>query len=168
MPFTIAAAASTTAEVTAATVAADAAITAAALSAASTIQQGQYAEKVGEYNMQVAQQEAESAKVASEYETREQRIEKRKELARQLVLAAKGGVVPSAGTPLTIRSQTAADYETEIGKTQYGYSLAGQQAISQGLLEKSYGRQKKRASRWQAGSTALTGAGMGLNYRYGS
>jgi hypothetical protein len=50
--------------------------------------------------------------------------------------------------------------------TKYGYDLYGQQALSRGRLEKSYGKQRKRSSRWMAGSTALTGAGMALDYRY--
>jgi hypothetical protein len=143
-------------------------IAASTAAVVSTYKQGQYAEDVGRYNMEVAQAEAESTELASEYETREQRIEKRKLLARQLVSFAKGGVVPSAGTPLRIQEQTSADIERDIKTTQYGYGLAGQQALSRGYLEKSYGIQRKRQSRWMTGSTILTGAGRALDYRYGS
>ena len=150
--------------ITAGSVAADVAIAGSAYSGYSTYQQGKAAEDAGKYNMQVSQAEAESIEKASEYETREARIDKRKLQARQLVAFAKGGVVPSAGTPLKIQQQTGADYERDIGMTQYGYGIAGQQTLNKGYMDYQYGKQRKRSSRWMAGSTILTGAGRALEY----
>ena len=154
----------TAAAATMTTVAADAAIIAASVSAYSTYQQGKYAEQMGEYNLQAAQSEAESAEVSSEYETRKKQIEGRKLLARQLVSYAKGGVVPSAGTPLKMQEQTAVDIRRDIEETRYGYQLYGKQVLSRGYMDKWYGKQQKRASLWSAGATALSGAGTALYY----
>ena len=142
------------------------ALAGAGLSAYSSYQQGQYAEDMGEYNAKVYAAQAESLEKASEHETREERIEKRKLLAKQLVSFAGGGVVPGAGTPLKIMSKTAGDIERDISMTQYGYGLEASQARSKGRYAKSYGKSRKRASLWQAGTTVMTGAARAYDYRY--
>ena len=145
---------------------ADAALIAAGLSAYSSVQQGKFAQQTAEYEAKVYQQEAESIKAGAEYETREMRREKRQLLASQLVAQAKGGIVPGAGTPLELRSKTAADIERDILLTQFGYGLAESQALSRAGMAKVYGKTQRRASLWQAGITLATGGAQALAYKY--
>lgn len=151
---------------TAGMLAADIGLAATGLSAYGTYQQGQFAEDMGEYNAKVYAAEAESFKEAGEYETREERIEKRKLLARQLVSFAGGGVVPGVGTPLKIMSRTGYEMERDIGMTQHEYGLAGSRAKSRARYSRYSGRSRKRAAMWQTGSTVLTGASRFLDYKY--
>jgi hypothetical protein len=132
----------------------------------SSYQQGEYAEGMGKYNAKVYAAQAESLEKAGEHETREERIEKRRLLAKQLVSFGGGGVVPSAGTPQKIMTRTGAEMERDIGMTQYGYDIAGSQARSKGKIARSYGKSQKRASLWQSGSTVMTGAARAIDYRY--
>lgn len=146
--------------------AADIGLTGAGLSAYGTYQQGQYAEDIAKYNAKVYADEAASAEKAGEYETREERIEKRRLLARQLVSFAGGGVVPGTGTPLKIMSATGAEMERDIGLTQYEYGLAGSRARSKARYARYIGKTRKRAAMWQTGTTVMTGASRFLDYRY--
>jgi hypothetical protein len=162
MPATIAAA---TAETVTAEMAAAAAleatiatVTAASVGAYSSIQQGKAAEQAGKYNAELAARQAENIKEASEYEEREARIEGRKLRARQLVQFAKGGVVPGAGTPLLVQEETAARTERDIMLQKYGYGQQYVRSLSEAKMQRMMGKSKSRASRWQAGSSLLTGA----------
>ena len=158
MPVTAVAYAANAATTWGSVLMADAAILASGISAYSTLQQGQFAAGMADYNAKVMAQEAESTEEAGEYETRDMRREKRMLIAKQLTSFAKGGVVPSAGTPLNLGAKTAGLAEMDIRMTQYGYGLSASQALSRGRIEKAYGKSQKRASRWQAGTTLLTGA----------
>ncbi len=155
-----------TAAITAGTIAADVALISGGMSAYGSYQQGQYAEDTGKYNAKVYAAQAESLEKAGEHETREERIEKRRLLARQLVSFAGGGVVPSAGTPQKIMTKTGAEMERDIGQLQYGYDIAGSQARGRGRIAKSYGKSRKRASLWQSGSTVMSGAARAYDYRF--
>ena len=148
---------------TATTVAAYAAIAAAGVGAYSSIQQGRAAEEAGKFQAGLAAQEVEDLDVAKEFEERDLREEGRKLRARQLLQFAKGGVVPGTGTPLIMAEDTAEQVERDIGRMKYGYGLQQRRALSRGALARAEGKSQKRASRWSAGSSLLTGA-----YRAGS
>ena len=143
---------------TAAMIATDVAITAAAVSATSQIQQGKFQEGMLKYNAQLAAREAETIKEASEYEQRAARKEGRKLKAQQFVQFAKGGVVPTTGTPLLVREETAGDIEREVRLKGYGYGIQRSRALSESRLQKMKGKGMSRAARWQAGTSLLTGA----------
>ncbi len=138
-------------------------IGAAGVSAYSSLQQGKFAEQMGERNAALLEQEAESIGKASEFEERETRIEGRKIRARQLLQFAKGGVVPTTGTPSVVGQQTMVDIEKDIKLRKYGYGLQKSRTKSKAKLARLEGRAASRASAWQAGSSLLTGA-----YRVGS
>ena len=134
------------------------AIAAAGTSGYMAIQQGRAAEQEGKYNAELAAREAESVKEASAHEERESRIEGRQLRARQLLQFTKGGVVPGTGTPLLVGAQTAAKTEQNIAMQKYGYGLQQSRSMSQAKLYRMMDKSKSRASRWQAGSSLLTGA----------
>lgn len=138
------------------------------MSAFGSYQQGKYTEDMAEYEAQVYRAEAESIKETGKYETRQERIEKRRLLARQLVSFAGGGVVPGAGTPLKIMTKTGAEMERDISWTQYEYKLAESQTRSKARYAKYSGKSRKRAALWQSGSTVMTGAARVMDSRNGS
>lgn len=140
-----------------AAIAADVAVLAAGASAYSSIQQGKFAEEMGEYNAALAQQEAESIEEKGEFEERETRAEGRRIRARQLLQFAKGGVVPTTGTPLITSQKITTDVEKDIRLQRYGFGLQYSRALSRGRKAKREGRAASRASAWQAGSSLLTG-----------
>jgi len=141
-----------------ATVAATTAIAAAGTSAYMSYQQGKTTEQQDKYQAALAEREAETVKEAGEYEERQSRIEGRQLRARQLLQFAKGGVVPSTGTPLLVGGKTAADTTRNISLQKYGYGLQYTRSMSQAKLYRMMGKSRSRASRWQAGSSLLTGA----------
>ncbi len=140
-----------------------AAVAGAGVSAYSAIQQGKIAEQTGKFNAALASQEAETIDISQEFEERETRVAGRKLRARQLLQFASGGVVPTTGTPLLVQRETGADVEKEIGRQKFGFGLQKQRAFSRGRFAKAQGKALSRASRFQAGSSLLTGA-----YRVGS
>ena len=134
-----------------------AAITAASVSAYSALQQGKAAEQAGKFQAELAAQDVAAIDTESEFEQRDLRVEGRKLRARQLLQFAKGGVVPGTGTPLLVAEDTAAEGEKDIGRQRYGYGLQKRSAYARGSLAKREGKSAKRASRWQAGSSLMTG-----------
>lgn len=142
----------------AATTAAVTAIGAAGFSAYGQIKQGLFQERMAKYNAKLAAQEAETIKEASEYEQRQARKEGRKLKAQQFVQFAKGGVVPTTGTPLLVREELAEDVEKDIRMMGYGYGIRRSRALSESKLQKMKSKGMSRAARWQAGTSLLTGA----------
>lgn len=143
---------------TAAQLAANVAIATAVASGMSYQQQSQFQKQQGRFQTQLAQREAEETEKASEYEQRESRREAKRLKAKQLVQSAKGGVVPSTGTPLKVISEEQARYEADIGLERYGYGLQRGRFLSRAQMEKRLGRSKSRASRYMAGTSLATGA----------
>lgn len=142
----------------AATTAVVAATATAGVSAYGQYQTGRFQERMTQYNAQLAAQEAETIKAASEYEQRAARVEGRKLKARQFVQFAKGGVVPTTGTPLLVREETTGDIEKDVRLMGYAYGIQRARALSESQLQKMSGKGMSRAARWQAGSSLLTGA----------
>lgn len=152
----------------AAQIAADVAISAAVVGATSQIQQGKYQQQMAEYNAALKEKEAETIEVASEYEEREARREGKKLKARQFMQFAKGGLVPTTGTPLLVREETGGEIERNIRLKRYGYGLQYSRALSDASRQRMIGRSRSRASRWSAGSSLLTGASRVSSIRYGA
>lgn len=144
--------------ISAATVATYAAVAAAGVTAYSTIQQGKYQQQMAEYNAALAEREAETIEEASEFEEREARREGRKLKARQFMQFAKGGVVPTTGTPLLVREETEGEIERSIRLKKYGFGLQYSRALSDAKMQRMIGKSRSRASRWSAGTSLLTGA----------
>lgn len=140
------------------TTAAVAATAAGGYAAYGQYQQGKYAERMHKANAALAAQEAEEVKKASEYEERTARIEGRKEKARHLLQFATGGVVPTIGTPLIYQAEAGAKIEKDISLQRYGYGLRYSRAKSEERLQRMMGKTKRKAARWQAGTSLLTGA----------
>ena len=128
------------------------------VSATSAIQQGKIAAGAAKFNEELAQREVESIETTQEFEERDLRVEGRKLRARQLLQFAQGGVVPGTGTPLLVGEETALDVERDIQRQRFGFGLQKSRARSRGRLEKFKGKAATRASRFQAGSSLLTGA----------
>lgn len=141
----------------AAAIATDIAITAAVVGATSQIQQGKYQQQMAEYNAALKEREAETITEASEYEEREARRAGRKLKAKQFMQFAKGGVLPTTGTPLLVREETEGEIERNIRLKKYGYGLQYSRAMSDARLQRMMGKSRSRASRWSAGTSLLTG-----------
>jgi len=143
---------------TAAQIAANVAMATAVASGYSYQQQSQFQKQQGEYQSQLARREAEETAEAGEHEERESRREARRLKEKQLVQFAKGGVVPSVGTPLKVVTKEQARYEADIGLEKYGYGIQRGRFLSRAQMEKRLGRSKSRASRYMAGTSLATGA----------
>lgn len=138
------------------------AITATAIAtgigAYSSVQQGKSQRMMAEFEAERLAAEAKTTEEASEYEERQSRVEGRQLKARQLLQFAKGGVVPGAGSPLLVQEETSAEVLRNINLQKYGYGLQTSRFMSESKLQKMMGKSRSRASRWQAGSSLLTGA----------
>lgn len=108
-------------------------------------------------NVGIARQEAEAIKRAGEYETAQEKIEGRKTKSRILVALAKTGSVLTAGTPLSLLTETEYNIQKELRVISSQYGIASGKQLSEAALQKLYGRARTRASRYQIGSTLLTG-----------
>lgn len=131
----------------------------AVIGAAATINQGQIAKQTGEYNQQVASQQA--AGVADE--TREQamrsEINNRRLLAEQTAGFAAGGARIDSGTPLQVAAQTAGILKLNtLDQQRQGYTQS-QSLLSQGAAGKIYGETAASGAVVGAAGSLLGGLG---------
>jgi len=119
--------------------------------------QGSAQKKWGEYNAQVAERDAESARQSAEYEAGLKRREGEKILGTQRALFGKAGVT-FEGSPLMLMEQTAADVEMDALMIERGGVLTSQRYQSEATLSRMKGQAASRAGYYGAGTTLLTGA----------
>lgn len=135
-----------------------AAIGGTTIDVAGQIQAAKGEKKATKYNAALALKEAEAIRRAGEHETEQEKEEARKLKSRQLVGLAKTGVIPTAGTPLSLLAETEYNIQKELRIIGSQYGISGGRARSEAELQRMFGRGKTRASRYQIGSTLLTGA----------
>lgn len=126
-----------------------------------------------DYNAQIAEREAGETQAAAAYEESKLRKGGERLKARQKVLYAKAGVTPE-GSPLDVMEQTAAELEMDALMIRRGGQLGYQRYTAEAGLERMVGRSAllrgraaRRAGRWGAAATGLSGAAQ-LGYQYGS
>lgn len=157
-----------------------AAVAAAGVTAYGQYQQGVAAEKAGQYQMRVAEQNAKTSEnLAKDAEARGQlAIEnQRRQTAslmgrQQAVLAAKGIDIGS-GTPLDILSQSAEYGEIDAQTIKHNfdmealnYRVQGRNQLNQGQMALLEGKSAKQGAMFQAGGTLIGGAGKAGGYWY--
>ena len=129
---------------------------ASAVGAASAIQQGQNQAKLGEYNLQVAQNQAEQARIKAAYDAERQR-----ELARKVSGTQRSAMASAGGELLDMSdviAENARNAEMDALAIRYGGDTAAAAARQQGILAKAQAQAAKQASYGQAASSLLTGA----------
>lgn len=132
-------------------------IAAAGVQTYSAYEQGKSQKAMADYNADVAKAEAAQLDKAGSVAAKEIRDNKRRILSSQNVAYAKSGV-QSAGTPLLVEINTAADEEYNAMMTSYNYGVKSSQALSSSRLSRMTGRSASRAGVLGAGSSLFSGA----------
>ena len=126
----------------------------AAVGAAGSVAAGQSQKKMGEYNAQIAQNEAVAAQQKAAFDEDRQRQQSKMFAARQRAsISAAGGEQGDAGDVL---SMTAEEAEIDALAIRYGGNAAAQSAMQRGNLAKAQAKQAATASYAKAGQTLLT------------
>lgn len=115
-----------------------------ALGAIGALSQGRAAGAAGDYNARLAQAEAESRE-------RAQRAESERRMGNLRASIGKSGAT-SAGTPLLVLAESAANAEIDALNTRYGGAV-------QSSLYRSAASDARRAGTIRAGTSLLTGYG---------
>jgi hypothetical protein len=110
--------------------------------------------KVAEYNVQVAQQQAQLERA---------RIEDRR---RQVIAAQRAGYgaagVTAEGSPLDVLTETAKESGYDAALAAYNAQLQAQRATMAGQLAQQESRAQETAAYYQAGGSLLSGIGSGV------
>lgn len=122
-----------------------------------------------QYNARMEQREAAAIEAETAENARRQRLQSEQLKAQQMALLGKSGAAMTAGSPLAVLGQTAADEEKMIQDTHYaGYRSASAHRTK--ALDYSYGAaianqniHAARASRPSGASLALNIAGQVVN-----
>lgn len=145
---------------TAATVASVAMGAMTGMTALGTIQQGKAQQQMGEYNAQVAQNEAIAARQKAKYEEKAHRRQVAQLKGTQRAEAgASGGELLDMGD---IFDMTAEEAELDALAIRYGGRMGATAAQQRATLARMQGKAAKQASYADAGKTLLTGAKSGL------
>lgn len=138
-------------------VAAIAAIASAAVTAAGAIQQGKQQKAIAEFNAQVAENEAISARNAAQFEADLQSDRIERVIAAQRA-GAGGAGVQIEGSPLAVIADTAADGELDRLAILFSGDIAAARATSQAAADRLQGRLAQTKARFSAVSALLGGA----------
>jgi len=130
--------------------------TATAASAAS--QAGKTEKAWQEYNAAISEREAESAREAASYEELRHRKAGKRYIARMISEYGKAGLSLAPGeTPYLTLEETAAELDKDAQLIRRGGVLSFQGLTSQAAIERGKGAFARRAGRWRAGATLLSG-----------
>jgi len=120
---------------------------------------------VNERNAQIAEQEGEQLKLASELQIRDFSKSFDRLQASTMQAFRYNGFVATGGTPLRVALENAKQADEEIAMRRFQASIGQQQAAEsataermQAGLNRMYGQQARKASYYQAGSSLLSGA----------
>lgn len=131
---------------------------AAATGAVSSIQQGRAARAAHEFNVQLAERDAETARRAAAADEVEARRQAAKRVGSQRAALAASGV-DLTGTPLDLLAETAEDDELNALRVRFGGETQAQGFQGRAASERFSGRQAMRAGVIGAVGQGLTGAG---------
>lgn len=132
------------------------------LAAAGQISSGIAAGRAADFNARVAEQNAELERWRSARDERLFRRDARRLQGKQRAAIAKSGVT-TAGSPLEVLAETAAQAEEEALAIRFGGNVAHDRAKAQASLHRFEGRQRRLAGALGAGSSLLTGAARALS-----
>lgn len=125
-----------------------------------------------EYNARVAMSKAEAERKAHRYEAGLHREEAERHKAQHRVAHATSGLDMDSPTSLLVRAESAAELERDALMIERTGRMRADHLESQAQLERmrgghaqAMGRWERRMSRWQAGTSLLTG--MGQTYMTG-
>lgn len=129
---------------------------------------------MAEYNAKVAEQQAKTEELRSQYESRRQAEAAERYKSELAAGIGASGVVSSEGTPLLIQARQAAEAELDNLMIGYEGQTAASRARSQAALDKMqagiYGTASRNASMagmMGAGTSLLTGFGQYYGRKYG-
>lgn len=131
--------------------------TSMATQASAQRQAGETEKKWQEYNAAITEREAESTKQAAVYEEKAHRKRGKRLLSRMLV---------EGYSPLMM-TETAGELEKDAQMIRRGGVLGEQRLTSQAAIERGKGKFARRAGRWRAGATLLSG-GTKMASQYGA
>lgn len=120
--------------------------------------QAKSAEKMGEYNAKVAENNATAAADAARFEANQIERRTRLILGRQKAMVAKAGVLDS-GSMLDVFMDSAVQGELDRMAALYAGDVRTRNYISQGILAKAEGSSASSAYRSRSYATLLSGAG---------
>lgn len=138
------------------------------VSAYNQYQAGKAQNRIAQQNANNEEIEAAAAERDARIFANNQRAQGEKLLARQRALYAKSGVVME-GTPLLVQADTAAELEKEALEIERQGELTGYRRRAQARLDRMQGASAKRAGRYGAIGTILSGAGSaaGMGFKFG-
>lgn len=125
-------------------------------------QAGKSAEEVAEYNARVQENQAKREEYAAGYEADMLADRGKKLRAKQRVAYAKAGVT-SAGTPLLVFEETAAEIAQDVAMTRWGGTQRASYYRSAAGISLMKGRSAYRAGVIGAGTSLLSGASSSLS-----
>ena len=139
------------------------------LSAFSSIEQGQYAEKMAQYNATIAEQQAAQQAQAAKTKAFDLSVKRRMAIGSEIAGFGAAGVDANSGTPLDVMANTAAQYERDIQYAGIAADEATQAGSEEAQLYQMMGKQSQMAGWMGAGTTLFSGLGMaGMRYGYSS
>ena len=127
------------------------------LGALGTISQGIAAERAGEFQARVAEQNARIARERAEVEEVEKRRENVWILGAQRASFSKAGV-RLEGTPLLVQEETAAEGEFDALTVLFGGKLSESRELARAQAARFGGQASRTSSFFGAGKTLLTAA----------
>lgn len=133
-----------------------ASVAAGGLSAAGQYRQGQYQEKMAEYNAGIANNEAIAAQQKADYDAEASAQKFKILMGRQRAMYAKAGVDITSGSPLLMLSNQALEAEKERQAIQYGGNIASQSEKNKATMFRFQGKNAGQAGQINAASTFLS------------
>lgn len=122
-------------------------------------QAGEEANAVAKYNQQVKEREAEAVEQQTKIKSMKAARQAKEKYSRLLAQGGMTGAISSEGAILEVLSTQAQESEQESLDIGYEGILKASQLREEGEAIREEGRSKRRASRYQAGATLLTGFG---------
>ncbi len=130
-----------------------------ALSAVGAIQSGQALSDRQDFQAQVAEQQADSERVASRQEEEDFRRQQSFLMARRRAMLGASGVQVTSGSPLLVSQDFARETELNALRIRSGGNIRATRLEQQADLFRSSGSSARTAGRIRAGSSLLTGFG---------
>lgn len=144
-----------------------AAVAAAAVSSYASVKQGEQAEKVGKFNAEMFEREADERrkKAASDAEDAKKRHDRL--LAQQRARLAASGVQPGEGSPLLVTMASEEEAALDVARIKYAGRADAANLTAQAKLHRYQGRQAKQQGYLKAGASILGAVGSVAGGRYG-
>lgn len=123
----------------------------------SQAQQGKTAERVAEYNNDLAQSEAKNQELQFAEAAKREQINQRRRVATVRAQLSQTGTDSATGTPLAILGDTASNFQTSIADAARASAMQAQSMRAQGAMGLWQGQQQASAAKLSAVGTSLQG-----------